>query len=247
MKIRSSLELYAIVFVAVSLPQVAAAQMIPRFKVGSLALDGGPTRGLETPKTVKKNEVVWTSKVRPASVVTLLDGVPRRPRPGGIAAVAPGAQLFGLTLSNGMAYCPVLPVKSGVPKAQCFRDIDGDGTFDGAYVGNSDGLNGRFLIASVSGLVPIPKRRYEPATWNPANDAMMSMSYVGSEKGLHQFRLELDGQKIPISQFCVGNDDDTCSLDQVTLRISEASEGVRIELVSSFDSSRTRVQFERYN
>mgnify|MGYP007030270910 CR=1 FL=1 len=245
MKTRLSLQVSAIFLLATVLPQITSAQMIPRFEIGVLELKEGPISGLETPKTVKKNDVVWTSKVRPASVVTLLDGVPKRPRPGGIPAVAPGTQLFGLTLSNGMAYCPVLPVKSGVPKAQCFRDIDGDGTFDGAYVGNSDGLKGRFLIASVYGLVPIPKRRYEPAIWNPANDAMMSMSYVGSEKGVHQFRLELDGQKIPTPQVCVGNDDDTCSLDQVTLRISETSEGVRIELVSSFDSSRTRVQFER--
>jgi hypothetical protein len=242
-----SLQVSAIFVVAALLPQITSAQMIPRFEIGVLELQEGRISGLETPKTVKKNEVVWTSTVRPASVVTLLDGVPKRPRPGGIPAVAPGTQLFGLTLFNGMAYCPVLPVKSGVPKAQCFRDIDGDGTFDGAYVGNSDGLKGRFLIASVYGLVPIPKRRYEAAAWDPATDAPMSMIYAGADKGVHQFRKNIDGQKIEILQDCVGNDDDTCTINQVTLRISAEGEGVRIELASAFDSSKTRVQFGSYN
>jgi hypothetical protein len=242
-----SLQASAIFLVAVALPQITSAQMIPRFEIGVLELIGGPIRGLETPKTVKKNDVVWTAKVRPQSVVRLLDGVPKRPRPGGIPAVAPGTLLFGLKLSNGMAYCPVLPVKSGVPKSQCFRDIDGDGTFDAAYVGNSDGLKGRFLIASVYGLVPIPKRRYEAATWDPATDAPMSMSYAGRDKGGHRFNNIVDGQDIETPQYCVGNDDDTCSIDQVTLRISELSGGVLIELVSAFDMSKRIIQFPRYN
>ncbi len=77
-------------------------------------------------------------------------------------SVPAGTILFQVQLDNGVGYCTPLLPDQGVRRAQCFRDINTDGTFDAGYVTDYINRGSRIYGARLQGLSPIPQTPYEP-------------------------------------------------------------------------------------
>ncbi len=214
-------------------PLSAGAEMIPRAEKGAVIVLAGPPKGLETPVVVAKGDVAWTQAVRPALAVRLLDPLQERPRPHG-KPIAAGTVLFGYSLSSGTAFCPAVPRDVAVPEVQCLRDLDGNKTFDGCYVGETRSLHSHFLLALVSGLDACGQHRYEPIDWDAKDAVVASLVFKGFRKGFPSFLIRLEDETLDSLDYCVPDGDDgVCAIAGLRLRVTPEGDRARIALVSA--------------
>jgi hypothetical protein len=209
----------------------AWARMIPRAERGAVALvaDVGP-EGLSQPVLVAKGQVAWTERFHPQYTVQLVDDVPRRIRPGA-PALAAGTILYGFNLPSGLAFCPPINFRSGVPDVQCLRDIDGDGTFDGGYVTDWPTGHSRILPELLMELVPVHKVRYRVVEPDAAMMVPGAMVFDGFRRGKAVFKVRIEDETLPNDEACEPLPDGECRVLNVTLKVTAQGQQAAIALV----------------
>jgi hypothetical protein len=223
--------LAACLAVFAALPGPAAAQMIPRAEKGAVPLIAAGDLPTGHVAVVGKGEAAWTERYHPAKAARLLDEAPARARPAGLRGVAAGTVLFGYQLRGGYAYCPRLDYSAARRDVQCFRDLDGDGTFDAGYVTDLRGLDSQVLAAFVHLLQPVRKLRYE--TVDPEQSFIVESRwlYDGVRDGKPSFRVSIDQDVLPTRRFCEPADDGVCVVAGRRLSVSAEGQKTRIELL----------------
>ena len=215
-----------------ALTGAASAQMVWRAEDGFVRYQLSAPVGFEAPMEVGRGDAVWAEYIRPAEVVrTTTEGVDR---PGNLRApgVPSGAILFAYTLSTGNAYCPL--TAPGAPRVQCYRDFDGDGTFEGSYVTISRSIDATVLPGGLRGLTAMPRVSYEPASVEDAPVVMGQVVLVGFSDGSPRFRVRVEDEWLQDAALCDLGDDLLCNVYGVTLRVLPLAGGrVRIELVEA--------------
>lgn len=214
-------------------PLAAGAAMIPRAEKGAVIVLSEAPKGLEAPVVVAKGDVAWTQPVRPALAVRLLDPLAERTRPHG-KPIEAGAVLFGYSLSSGTAFCPPVPRDVAVPEVQCLRDLDGNKTFDGCYVGETRSLRSHFLLALVSGLDACGQHRYEPVEWDAKDAVTASLVFKGFKKGVATFLIRLEDESLDGVDYCAPEGDSgVCAIAGLRLKVTPEGDKARIVLISA--------------
>jgi hypothetical protein len=214
----------ALLMLAVILAPTADAQKIRSAEQGSVPLVLDPFTHERSVVTVKPGDTAWTEAVRPTKVVRLVDAAPPRIRPGNIDGVPAGAILFGYRLSTGFAYCPQIDTARPNTRVQCFRDLDGDGTFDGGYVTNDTSADSRYFSSFLQGLVSVAKRRYEPAASADLPPAPVRVVYAGLKKGAPRFNLFMETDKMDTTLDCVIQHPGVCDVLGVRIAFAATAE-----------------------
>ena len=173
----------------------------------------------EATVTVKPNDVAWTEQARPAMAVRLLDASLKRPRPN-VDGVPAGTLLFGYRLSTGYAYCPPLDIDKPTRDVQCYRDLDGDGTFDGGYVTGERDADNPYFSSYLRALISVAKYRYEEAPGTLLPPASVSVVFAEMKNGAPRFRIYIGRQLMKTVLDCKPVDKDTC--DVLGVRLSHA-------------------------
>ena len=120
-----------------------------------------------------------------------------------------------------------------VPEVQCLRDLDGDRTFDGCYVGETRGLRSHFLLALVSDLGACGKHRYEPIDWDAKDAVAASLMFKGFKKGVPLFAIRLEDESLEGVDACAPDrDDGSCTIAGLRLKVTPEGDKARIALVS---------------
>jgi hypothetical protein len=149
------------------------AEKIPRQDNGVLDLTFGPPQSVAV-GALQPGETAWQAMATTGDLVRMKVDAPARIRPGRTEGPKTGEVLFGLGLrSGGKVYCPFLDIAKAVRRVQCLRDIDGDFTFDGAYITENQTARSGFGTGWVGGLTPVRKLAYEaaPAASSPSEAA----------------------------------------------------------------------------
>jgi hypothetical protein len=210
-----------------------AARMIPRAERGAVALMAGSPTGLDHPTLVAKGQPAWNETFHPTYTVRLIDEVPTRIRPNAPALPA-GTVLYGFNLPSGLAFCPPINYRAGIPDVQCLRDIDGDGTFDGGYVTDWPSSHARVLPELLMELVAVHKARYETVEPTGAMSVPGAVIFDGFKHGKPAFRVRVEDQMIDGDDLCEPvAETGVCSVFGVSLRVVPQGSGVLITLVDA--------------
>lgn len=209
----------------------AAAGMVARAEKGSVPLVAGAPQGLAAPVTLQPGQTAWTETLRPQSNVRLLDAVPPRIRPG-TKGVDAGTVLYGYRLKGGFAYCPASDYRAPVREVQCFRDFDGDGRFDGAYVSDMRDMKSRVIAAFLHELAPTNKQRYEAIGADQAIAVPATIVFEGVKKGQAVFSLRVEDSRLDGDFTCEPNTD-SCDMLGLTFKIRTEGQAVRLELLNA--------------
>jgi hypothetical protein len=235
-----------LLILAAALASTADAQKIRSAEQGSVPLALEPFTHERATVTVKAGETAWTEAVRPVKVVRLLDAAPPRIRPGNIEGVPAGAVLFGYRLSTGFAYCPQIDTARLNTRVQCFRDLDGDGTFDGGYVTNDTATDTRYFSSFLHGLVSVAKRRYEPAASADLPAAPVRVVYAGLKKGAPRFDLFMETQKMDDPIDCVIQRPGVCDVMGVRIAFAAADQP-KGAVILAFEGAAENRTFDVYD
>lgn len=176
---------------ALALIGIADAQMIRRAENANVRFAVSAPVELGETVTVSDGDTIWTETMLPTQAVRLIDPTPERNRPRPADGIEAGTLLFGVTLSDSVAYCQPIDYEAAVRRVQCYRDIDGNGTFDGTYLSRQRGLDARYLIAFVHALTAAGQIRYEAVS--PAElPAAPSAIVLDIHRGEPMFRRVVD-------------------------------------------------------
>ena len=128
-----------------------------------------------------------------------------------------GTILFQVQLDNGVGYCTPLLPDQGVRRAQCFRDINKDGTFDAGYVTDYIDRGLRIYGARLQGLSPIPQTPYEvtPGDLIPSEPADVVLRSIF--RNTIKFEYKLNGVKLSEKECQIVGDKPCRILDQTYL------------------------------
>lgn len=127
--------------------------------------------------TIRRNELVATYTIRPLAVVVTKVASIARQRTFPLVVPA-GTQLFEVYVDNGSAYCPFWTREQGERNNQCFRDIDGDGTFDGSYATFYPLTGTSLYLGRLAALSGMPKIPYEKKSANEAPSDVWAYRFV---------------------------------------------------------------------
>lgn len=210
----------------------AQAELVRRAEHGSVPLTADRPAGLENAITVRAGDVAWREAFRPAHVVRLVDAAPERKRPGLTAGLPAGTLLFAYRLSGGRAYCPVIDYKVAVPKVQCFRDLDGDGTFDAGYVTSLDGPKSQVTAGFVHSLAPMRKLAYAPADARDAPAIEGSFVYKGVRKDRHVFQVRVQDETLDTLIACEPVSETSCAIFGMVLDVTPKDGAAQIALLN---------------
>jgi hypothetical protein len=211
------------VLVALVLAPTASAQMIPRAEQGSVPLIIDAFTHAHQTVTVKSGETAWTENVRAEKAVRLVDAAVERTRPK-VSGVPAGTVLFGYQLSTGIAYCAPIDLAKVNKNVQCFRDLDGDNTFDGSYITSDTGADSRYFSSFLKTLIPIPKTRYEAANSADLSPAPARLVFAGMKNGAPRFNLIIDKDKLDNTLECRVRQAGVCDVLGVRLAFAAATE-----------------------
>ncbi|MCE2889562.1 MAG: hypothetical protein ACK5XZ_10610 [Hyphomonadaceae bacterium] len=159
---------------------------------------------------IRPGDVIARFEVHVTNTARLkINTIPRR---GSYPQSVPaGTILFEVQLDNGVGYCtPVLP-DQGLRRAQCFRDINKDGTFDAGYITESIDRGLRIYSARLQGLSPIPQTPYEvtPGDLIPSEPADVVLKIISGNK--IKFDYKLNGIRLT-GEECELNSEKPCKL-----------------------------------
>ena len=199
----------------------ATAQKIKRADNGAVTLIAHGFTPSTSPLNLVKGDVAWTETVSPAYLVRTTDPRPARVRPN-TAAIESGTVLLGLSIDSGMAFCPPIDFEAHTPRVQCLQDLDGDGTFDAAYVTKQYSMDTQFLSVWIHNLAGLnSKVGYEPV--NNANDGpsgTIEVRFDGVRRSKPSFRLYVENERIDDRLYCQPLTETTCQIMGVTLTYS---------------------------
>jgi hypothetical protein len=230
---------------ALALAPAGAAQKIPRAEQGSVPLVFDDFERGHTTVVVKAGETAWTENVRAADAVRLVDPVVERIRPK-VDGVPAGTVLFGYRLSTGTAYCAPIDLSKVVRESQCVRDLDGDGTFDGAYITDDLGVDGRYFSSFLKSLVATKKARYEPASSADLQPAAARVVFAGVQNGAPRFNVFIDGDKLKGPFECRVREAGVCEVLGVRFAYGPA-EGSKDAVTLAFEGSAPNRKITLYN
>lgn len=204
---------------AAALTPLAHAQKLRSAEDGSVPVRLDAFAPAAATVTVKPNDTAWTEAARPAMAVKLLDASIKRSRPI-VEGVPAGTLLFGYRLSTGYAYCPPLDIDRPTRDVQCYRDLDGDGTFDGGYVTGERDADNPYFSSFLKALMAVPKYRYEEAPATLLPPAPVRMVFAEMKNGAPRFRMYVGRDALKGHVECLPVDADTC--DALGVRMSFA-------------------------
>ncbi len=210
---------------AIGLPGLADAQMIRRAEDASVRFIASAPEQLGEDIIVSDGDTIWTETVRPTHAVRLIDPTPERNRPRPADGVPAGTLMFGVHLSDSIAYCQPIEYDAAVRRVQCYRDLDGNGTFDGTYLSRQQGLDSRYLIAFVHALTAAGQIRYEqvdPAELPTAPSAIV----LDIHRGQPTFRRVVDEEMLDTRMPCtpIEGRDGECDVMGVRVSVTEAGD-----------------------
>jgi hypothetical protein len=211
-------------FLALALAPMAWAQKIRSAEDGAVPLAFDAFAPSQDAVTVKPGEAAWTEGVRPAMAARLLDATQKRARPV-VEGVPAGTLLFGYRLSTGYAYCPALDVSKPWKNVQCYRDLDGDGTFDGSYATGEKDADNPYFSSFLRALTGTPKYRYERVAGSLLPPAAAQFIFVDMKGGTPRFRLKVGKDKLRNLIECKTQSVGECDVWGVRLAFAPASEG----------------------
>ena len=211
---------------AIGLPGLADAQMIRRAEDASVRFVAMGPEPMGEDIIVSDGDTVWTETMLPTHAVRLIDPTPERNRPRPADGVPAGTLMFGVHLSDSIAYCQPIAYDAAVRRVQCYRDLDGNGTFDGTYLSRQQGLDSRYLIAFVHALTAAGQIRYEqvdPAELPTAPSAIV----LDVHRGEPMFRRIVDEEMLDTRFSCTPIDgaEGECDVMGVRIRLTEAGDG----------------------
>ena len=212
---------------AATLAAPAISQAVARAEHGAIPLALGEPVGLDAPATARAGDTVWTDQVRPAQAVRLTQEAPDRRGPGRFEAVPVGSLLYGVSLSGGMAWCQRINLEAAVRRVQCFRDFNGDGTFDGGYVTEHDGLRTQIVPSMLRSLTAVRQTAYEPADAAELDTVEARWVFERWHDGQPEFRMWVEGERLDERHACEPYRDqpDACVIAGLLLQVSQAGDG----------------------
>ncbi|WP_300555297.1 hypothetical protein [Maricaulis sp.] len=217
----------------VALPQLAEAQMIRRAENAVVELMVLPPEDVAS-GVLSSGDTLWVERSFPVYVARLVDEAPERTRPRRGAPLEAGTVLFGLSVTNGVAYCPPIDFDAPVRRVQCFRDLDDNGTFDGRYLTRSYGIDSQYLAAFVHALDRAPQIAYERLQPTPDMATSGRIVFDGFRRGEPSFRRYLDDERLDSRFTCepVDSTTGTCRLLGALIRITrQGNDGISFEIV----------------
>ncbi len=206
-----------------ALAPTAMAQKIPRAEQGSVALALDDFAQAHHTVVVKQGDTAWTETVRAAQATRLIDAAVERSRPK-VVGVPARTVLFGNQLAPGNADCAPNDLARANRDVQCFRDLDGDGTFDGSYITSDAGADSRYFSSFLKSLTGIPKVRYEAATSADLPPAAGRVVFAGVKNGAPRFNLLIDKDKMQNTLECRVREPGVCEVLGVRLAFAPAAE-----------------------
>jgi hypothetical protein len=215
-----------------SLAAPASAQMVSRSEDGAVRYQLGQPVGLEAPVEVSRGDAVWAEYIRPAHVVRTTTAGADRPGEHRAPGVPEGSILFAYTLRGGFAYCPL--VAPDAHRVQCYRDFDGDGTFEGSYVTISRHLDAMVFPGGLRGLTGMPRVSYVQANVEDAPVVNGQVVFVGFQRGAPRFRIRVEEEFMQDAAPCTLDDNAQCTVYGVRLRVlALGGDRARIELIGA--------------
>lgn len=161
-------------------------------------------------EVIRPGDVIARFEVNVAKTARLkVDTIPRR---GSYPKSVPaGTVLFEVQLDNGVGYCTPLLPDQGLRRAQCFRDINKDGTFDAGYITDYIDRGLRIYGARLQGLSPIPQTPYEvtPGDLIPSEPADVVLKSIFGNT--IKFDYKLNGIRLTDEE-CKLNSEEPCEL-----------------------------------
>lgn len=221
----------------IALPSLSEAQMIRRAENAVVELMVLPPEEVASGQ-VERGGTLWIERSFPVYVARLVDEAPERTRPRRGAPLEAGTVLFGLSVTNGVAYCPPIDFDAPVRRVQCFRDLDDNGTFDGRYLTRSYGIDSQYMAAFVHALDRAPQIAYERLEPTPDMATQSRIVFDGFRRGQPTFRRYLDEQRLETRWTCepISDAAGTCDLMGVVLRVtSHGNDSISIEVVNAPD------------
>jgi hypothetical protein len=127
--------------------------------------------------TIRRNDLIATFTIQPLSiVVTKVASIARQTT---FPLVVPaGTKLFEVYVDSGSAFCPFWTREQGERNNQCFRDIDGDGTFDGSYSTHYPLTGASLYLGRLAALTGMPKIPYEKQSASDAPTDVWTYRFV---------------------------------------------------------------------
>jgi len=145
-------------------------------------------------RVARRGDVAWTEALVFPDVVRLGHEVMERARPGNARPIPSGEILVAYQLSTGTAYCPFFNLNpTHVRRIQCLRDFDGDGTFEGSYVGESARAGFEGIPWRVFAPVPLGRVPYERIAESDAPRFDAEFTFEGMRDGVAIFGLRTSG------------------------------------------------------
>jgi len=228
--VRSLAALAAVLCFAFAAP--AAAQMVSRSEDGRVRYQLGQPVGLDQPVDVARGDAVWAEYIRPAHVVRTTTAGADRPGEHRAPGVPEGSILFAYTLRGGFAYCPL--IAPDAHRVQCYRDFDGDGTFEGSYVTISRHLDSMVFPGGLRGLTGMPRVSYVQASVEDAPVVNGQVVFVGFQRGAPRFRIRVEDEFMQDPARCELDGNAECTVYGVRLRVLPLGDDrARIELVGA--------------
>ncbi|MEA1943338.1 MAG: hypothetical protein U9P68_13925 [Pseudomonadota bacterium] len=195
---------------------------------------------------VEPGDTVWSETLHPSHAVRLLDETPERNRPRHADGVPADSVLFGVHLSDSIAYCQPIAYEDAVRRVQCYRDLDDNGTFDGTYLSRQRGLDSHYLVAYVHALTAVSQVRYEPVE-QPGTLSTTGEVVFDMHRGQPVFRRRIGEETLDSRSSCSPLPDTpaTCDLFGVRMEMEPSGDGrYRIRLIRAIPQRGLVVQIE---
>jgi hypothetical protein len=220
----------------------ASAELVARAEDGILQLQLGAPLGLDQPVYVNPNEIAWSEHIRPERVVRTTSVGAERPAPLRAAGIPSGAIMYAYALRGGYAYCPL--INPDVRRMQCYRDFDGDGSFDGSYVTFNEHIDSTLLPGGLRGLTGMPHVTYEAASPDEGPVVSGDVIFIGFASGSPRFRIRIEQEWLEGGETCQLDEGAQCVVYGLRLRVLPlGGERARIEFVDAASVRRLHVCF----
>jgi hypothetical protein len=211
----------------------ATNQVLQLFPFMSYRVQATPTRLPEVGATIRAGQEVAAFTVKPTrGAILQADSAPRPqvfPQ-----TIASGTRLFETQLEDGTAYCAFWADNQGERDTQCFRDIDGDGTFDGSYRTAKPLYGTRLHIGQLALLQPTRKIGYERIVVEDFPTDVWSYRFIRVRRGYAEFMPQFSFSRSRWQVLkCKLEAGGICVMGNLTLKLREAGGGIIVDDVAT--------------
>lgn len=144
-----------------------------------------------------------------------------------------GTRLFEAQLEDGEAFCAFWADGQGERDTQCFRDIDGDGTFDGSYRTAKPLYGTRLHIGQLALLQPTPKIAYERIVVDDFPTDLLRFRFLRIRNGFAEIRPQFSFARARWNvEKCPLNGDKPCLLGNLSLQLRQSNGDIVVDAVT---------------